>query len=81
MNTPLVVGHLDFESATWNAVREWAEHRLSDCRKRNDAALPEIETAALRGEIAALKNLLGLEKSTATMASPSAKDWRPAKGD
>jgi hypothetical protein len=34
--------------------------RLSDARRRNDKALSEHETAALRGEIYCLKKLMAL---------------------
>ena len=57
---------IDTDSPTWRTLREWAETKLTDCRKRNDAMLPEHDTAVLRGQIHMLKDLLSLEiKSSA----------------
>lgn len=52
---------IQVDSQTWVAIKEWATEGLDVCRKRNDAPLPMENTAALRGEIAALKKLLALE--------------------
>lgn len=52
---------LDPNSSTWHAVATWAQDEIERLRKRNDSLnnAPD-ETAALRGEIRALKRLLTL---------------------
>lgn len=51
----------DYSSATWHQLRKWAEEQLRRAREKNDAVgLPEVETAALRGEIRMLKKFLDL---------------------
>lgn len=51
----------DFTSATWHALRKWAESELEKARQKNDAVgLSETDTAALRGEIRMLKKFLDL---------------------
>lgn len=55
--TPLV----DENDNTWRRIKAWAEKRIDDCRGRNDnPQLGTWETAYLRGQIAQLKELLGL---------------------
>lgn len=45
----------------WLRMKEHFEYKLSILRKRNDnAKLTEAETAALRGEIAALRAIVAL---------------------
>lgn len=56
---------IDTDSTTWIAVKEWATTKLDACRKRNDAAMGPDETATLRGQITALKDLLALEVNPA----------------
>jgi hypothetical protein len=57
---------IDTQSRTWQTVKRHLEQRLIACRQKNDRiGLTEAETAALRGEIAAIKNLLDLPKTTA----------------
>lgn len=64
----------DFSSVTWAKLRLYLETRLEILRKRNDANLPPDDTAHIRGQIAALKNVLALEedpaKPTATGETP-----------
>jgi hypothetical protein len=56
----------DFSSDTWHRLRKWAESELDRARKKNDAVgLSDIETAALRGEIQALKRFLDLPNAAA----------------
>ena len=51
----------DYSSDTWHRLRKWAEVQLELARKKNDAVgLSDTETAALRGEIRALKRFLDL---------------------
>jgi hypothetical protein len=51
----------DYSSDTWHRLRKWAEAQLESARKKNDAVgLSDTETAALRGEIRALKRFLDL---------------------
>jgi len=55
------IAHLD-----WSRVRSEAEDRLNVLRKQNDSPeLDPIQTAALRGEIRALKWLLHLPEMAA----------------
>ena len=51
----------DFRSGTWAAVRDYATAKLDSARTRNDGALTPDQTAALRGTIAAYKEILALE--------------------
>jgi len=51
----------DYSSDTWHRLRKWAEAQLDLARNKNDAVgLSDTETAALRGEIRALKRFLDL---------------------
>ena len=51
----------DYSSDTWHRLRKWAEAQLDLARKKTDAVgLSDTETAALRGEIRALKRFLDL---------------------
>lgn len=50
----------DKATSLWVRLRAHMEDRLADARKKNDAVQPEPNTAALRGEIACLKKLIGL---------------------
>lgn len=57
---------IDFSNPAWHRVREWAEQELSKARVKNDAlGLTIEETSALRGEIRALKRLIGLPQQAA----------------
>lgn len=52
---------IDFQSASWHGVRQWAEDQLKRAREKNDSAkLTPDETAALRGEIRTYKKFLDL---------------------
>lgn len=44
----------------WLRLKAHLDERLLDARRRNDNPLSEIDTATLRGEIRALKHILGL---------------------
>ncbi len=50
----------DLASTTWLKVKGQVERLIEKARARNDNPLPPEETAALRGEIKALKALLRL---------------------
>lgn len=51
----------DFTSSTWHLLKKWADDQIRRAREKNDAVgLSDIETAALRGEIRALKRFLDL---------------------
>lgn len=57
---------IDVNSRTWITVKAHLEKRLAECREKNDRSeLTEMQTAALRGEIAAVKNLLDLPRQVA----------------
>ncbi len=51
----------DRQSALWRKLRKHLEQRLQDLRKKNDGNLSELATAALRGEIRAIKRMLALD--------------------
>jgi hypothetical protein len=56
----------DYSSDTWHRLRKWAEAQLELARAKNDAVgLSDTETAALRGEIRALKRFLDLPNAAA----------------
>lgn len=51
--------HMDFQSRTWAKTQETLEFTLERLRKKNDsAALGAVETAEVRGRIAAVKEIL-----------------------
>jgi hypothetical protein len=50
----------DKMSSLWMRLRAHLEDRLADARRRNDAALSDLDTAVLRGEIKSLKRLIAL---------------------
>jgi hypothetical protein len=50
----------EVESATWQKVSAYYQHRLDLLRRKNDTPLSEFETATLRGRIAEAKHLLAL---------------------
>jgi hypothetical protein len=51
---------IEVQSALWTKVSNELNNRLRLARLKNDGALNEIETADLRGQIKALKNVLAL---------------------
>ena len=62
---PLICGdddekHLNEMSGTWLFIKDWALSEIETARKKNDASLDIEKTAALRGEIRALKRLANL---------------------
>lgn len=63
---------IDYTSATWLQVADWARTRLQALRTRNDGDLDPTDTAILRGQIKALKELLDLPAAAAraTGAAP-----------
>jgi hypothetical protein len=50
----------DFKTPTWQRVTEHLQTQLTMARQQNDKHLSAEETAALRGRISALKELLNL---------------------
>ena len=66
---------MDFQSPTWQHLRKWAEQQLTKAREKNDAVgLSETDTAALRGEIRALKRILDLPNAATRTLAASADD-------
>ncbi len=56
-----LTGQIDPYSPTWRFVRAWAESSLMKARERNDNVNKDAtQTAALRGEIRILKELIAL---------------------
>ena len=51
---------IDFSSPAWHQIKRWIQAELEKARLKNDAALDQIQTAALRGEIRLLKRILDL---------------------
>lgn len=60
---------IDVNSATWKAISFQLTERLQSCREKNDRSLSEQETATVRGEIAAIKDLLSLPERLAAKDS------------
>jgi hypothetical protein len=60
---PFALSEHDKAQGLWLRLKAHFEDRLADTRKRNDAALSEPETAALRGEIRCLKTIIALGNS------------------
>lgn len=59
-------------SDTWKAVEAYANERLEKLRLQNDStAMDSIQTAVIRGRIAALKELLALAEAPANLADDS----------
>ena len=57
-------GLIDAYSPTWVFVRKWLEVELINARERNDfQKLTELKTAALRGRIKLLKEILKLPEN------------------
>jgi hypothetical protein len=53
--------HLDTNSPTWRYIERWAQSQLNSSRMENDyLKLTELKTAALRGKIKMLKQLIAL---------------------
>lgn len=50
----------DRSSSLWKRLMTHLEGRLETLRQQNDAASSEAETARLRGQIAAVKEMLAL---------------------
>lgn len=61
--------NIDIKSRTWTLIEAYLNDRLAKCREKNDSnKLDAIETARLRGEIAAVKDLLALPDKVAQVA-------------
>lgn len=57
---------IDTTGNTWLVISAYLTDRLAACREKNDGPKnTEAETAALRGEIAAIKDLLALPSQEA----------------
>jgi hypothetical protein len=54
----------DFQTRTWKRLERATQTELDRLREKNDATLPETDTAKLRGRIAVLKEILGLAKAS-----------------
>lgn len=64
---------LDVHTPTWKVIERWTRERIDGLRSKNDAiSLDERQTAVLRGQIAAFKELL-------TLAEPPAPAQQPAE--
>lgn len=58
--------NIDYSGHAWSEIQRWAEGELQRARERNDSLDLSIErTAALRGEIAVLRRILGLPAEVA----------------
>ena len=56
----------------WAKLKAQIEARLEISRKQNDGDLSEVETARLRGRIAAYKELLGADPDNQLTGRPTA---------
>ena len=62
-------GSLDTSSLTWAFIRKWANEELNKTRIQNDSLIKDqIQTAALRGRIAVLKELINLPVQPAKLS-------------
>lgn len=62
------------EPFTWSTAVDWASTEVDRLRKRNDATdLDPVQTAVIRGEIAALKRLIALPEQAARKAAITAQ--------
>lgn len=52
----------DKASAVWPKLKAFMEQERDALRRKNDMQLGELETAALRGQIAQLSTLIDLDK-------------------
>jgi hypothetical protein len=72
---------IDVTSVTWRTIEAWLEGELDGARRSNDRPMPEADTAALRGRIAALIDLQGLpariKRDTALLEEGSARPIEP----
>lgn len=57
----MTLSHLETTSAVWLKIKAWADEELARHRTQLEAEKTELQTAKLRGQIAALKELLRLE--------------------
>ena len=63
----IILSKQEKESLLWLKLKAHFEGRLEIARKRNDSALDAMETARLRGYIAATKEFLGLDLDVPTV--------------
>lgn len=57
-------------------VKKWADDEIKRLREKNDQIkLSDVETAGLRGEIAALKRLIDLPDAVARKAQTPSPAW------
>jgi hypothetical protein len=59
---------LDFSSPAWLHIADWAAKRIEALRAKNDGDLDAVETARVRGQLKAFKELLGLPAEAAREA-------------
>lgn len=65
----LILNSVDTTSATWQKLRRHLVDRLQNLREENDSLkLSEAETAAKRGRIAEIVEMLSLEDMSAAKA-------------
>lgn len=63
----MTLNDVERQSALWKKLEAYLQERLQTCRKKNDGDLGELETARLRGEIRAIKQLLAVGESLPPM--------------
>jgi len=68
-------GYLDITSLTWTFIRKWANKELNLARIANDNInKDERQTAALRGRIKMLVDLLSLPETSAKRNKPQLEE-------
>lgn len=60
------ISDIDKASQLWSDLSEYLTSRLQALRQQNDSRLTETETAALRGRIAEIKDMLRLGEDRPT---------------
>jgi hypothetical protein len=57
--------HIDYTSANWLLLADWARSRIEALRTSNDGDLDALQTARLRGQLKAFKEFLDLPNAAA----------------
>jgi hypothetical protein len=75
----------DFGTTTWKRTKSYFQSRVTELREQLEMDADEIASAKLRGRIAELNQMLGLEKAPAsaprTGARLSVDDLLPSHND
>lgn len=76
-----LIGRLETLSPTWVFVSEYAKEEIADLRRSNDRMLDADRTAAIRGQIKALRKLLELEQGPGNRPKRLPADYASLAGE